>query len=144
MNWTPQQKIRLGFWLLTLMPVVLGILAARNAYELADAARHVAVTNDIGKRLEKLFSEIKDVEVAQREYILLGGEKPIKTISETYSKLQQDIKELRTLGADPRWLNLLETLISQKVEETQRVIEQRNELGPEFASQSARRPDYYR
>jgi len=138
MNWTPQQKIRLGFWLLTLMPVVLGILAARNAYELADAARHVAVTNDIGKRLEKLFSEIKDVEVAQREYILLGGEKPIKTIGETYSKLQQDIKELRTLGADARWLNLLETLISQKVEEAQRVIEQRNELGPEFASQTAR------
>ena len=74
------------------------------------------------------------MEVAQREYILLGGEKPIKTISETYSKLQQDIKELRTLGADPRWLNLLETLISSEGRRGSKGHRAANELGPEFAS----------
>ena len=101
MNWTAQQKIRLGFWLLILIPIVLGVLAARNAYELADCFRHVAVTNDIGRRIEKLFSEIKDVEVAQREYILVGGSQPVKIIQDTRPKIQQDIRELRTSGSRP-------------------------------------------
>lgn len=136
MTWTAQQKIRLGFWLLILIPVVLGTLAVRNAYDLADAARHVAVTNEIGRRLEKLFSEFKDVEVAQREYILNGGEQPIRIISQTYASIDQDIKELRALGADHRWLALLDTLLPQKFEEIQKTIDLRNELGPEAASQA--------
>ena len=53
MNWTTQQKIRLGFWLLLFVPIVLSSLAIRNAYELADAARHVANTNDIGACLPR-------------------------------------------------------------------------------------------
>jgi signal transduction histidine kinase len=136
MNWTAQQKIRLGFWLLILVPIVLGVLATRNAYELADAARHVAVTNDIGRRIEKLFSEIKDVEVAQREYILNGGSQPVRIIKETYPKIEQDIKELRELKADPRWLTLLESLIPEKFDEIQQTIELRDDLGREAASQA--------
>ena len=55
---------------------MLGVLATRNVFELEDSFPHVAVTNDIGRRIETLFSEIKDVEVAQREYILTGGVSP--------------------------------------------------------------------
>jgi signal transduction histidine kinase len=135
MNWTAQQKIRLGYWLLTLVPIVLGALAASNAVELNAAARHVAETNRIGKLLEKLFSEIKDVEVAQREYILVGGQQPLQTIRNTRVQIDEDIRELRKLGADPRWLSLLDSLLPQKFDEIQQTIESRNERGLEAASQ---------
>src|SRR4051812_12566596 len=136
MNWTTQQKIRLGFCLLILVPVVLGVLAVRDAYELADAARHVAVTNEIVKQLEKLFSEIKDIEVAQREFILVGGGQPVQVIRDSYAKIDADIRELRALGADPHWLALLDTLIPQKFDEIQKTIDLRNESGAEAASRA--------
>ncbi len=136
MDWTAQQKIRLGFWLLILIPIVLGVLATRNVFELEDSFQHVAVTNDIGRRIETLFSEIKDVEVAQREYILNGGSQPVKIIRDTRPKIQEDIRELRTLGADPRWLTLLESLIPEKFDEIQKTIELRDDLGREAASQA--------
>ncbi|HYI97904.1 MAG TPA: ATP-binding protein [Bryobacteraceae bacterium] len=135
MNWTAQQKIRIGYWLLTLVPIVLGALAARNAIELNAAAKHVAETNRISKLLEKLFSEIKDVEVAQREYVLVGGEQPLQTIRNTHVRIDDDIRELRRIGADTRWLSLLDSLIPQKFEEIQQTIESRNERGVEAASQ---------
>ncbi len=135
MNWTAQQKIRLGYWLLTLVPVVLAALAASNAIELTKSAKHVAETNSISKLLEKLFSEIKDVEVAQREYILVGGELPLQTIRNTHVRIDDDIRELRRIGADTRWLSLLDSLIPQKFEEIQQTIASRNERGVEAASQ---------
>ena len=136
MNWTAQQKIRIGFWLLTLVPVVLGVLAVRNAYELAEAASHLKTTNEIGKGIERLFSEVKDIEVAQREFLLIGGDQPLQTIRETFGRVDADVRELRRLGADPRWLDLLDQLIPQKSEEIQKTIELRNVEGPEAASRA--------
>ena len=86
MNWTAQQKIRLGFWLLTLVPIIFGALAARNAYDLVSASRNIAVTNEVGRRLERLLSELKDIEVAQREFILIGGSQPLQTIADTRAR----------------------------------------------------------
>lgn len=136
MNWTAQQKIRIGFWLLTLVPVVLGVLAVRNAYELVAAANHLKTSNEIGKGIERLFSEVKDIEVAQREFLLIGGDQPLQTIRETFGRVDADVRQLRRLGADPRWLDLLDQLIPQKSDEIQKTIELRNVEGPEAASRA--------
>src|SRR4051794_11151209 len=136
MSWTAQQKIRFGFWLLTLVPIVIGVYAVRNAYELVHAANHVRTSNDIGKGIERVFSELKDVEVAHREFILVGSEEPLRSIGDTHARVDADIRELRSLGADARWLDLLDELIPQKFEEIQKTIELRNEKGAEAASQA--------
>lgn len=136
MNWTAHQKIRLGFWILTLAPIILGAFAIRNAYQLAQAAQHVADTNTTSRLLEQMFSELKDVEVAQREYILSGSEQPLKTIAGIRGQIESDIKDLRKLGADRTWLALLEELIPQKFDEIQTTIGLRQEVGAEAASQS--------
>ena len=66
---------------------MLGVLAARNAYELDGLLPGTLQTPTRSeKRIETLFSEIKDIEVAQREYILTGGEQPLKTITETIAR----------------------------------------------------------
>jgi signal transduction histidine kinase len=134
MNWTAQQKIRLGFWLLTLVPVVFGALAARNAYDLVSASRNVAVTNEVGRRLERLLSELKDIEVAQREFILIGGRQPLQTIADTRTRIEEDSKYLRSAGADPRWLDMLDELIPQKIAEIQKTVDLRRDSGLEAAS----------
>ena len=69
MPFTFQQKLRFGFWLLALIPIVLGIVAYRNAYSAVGAAGDVARTNEIVKSLEQALSELKDIEVAQREFV---------------------------------------------------------------------------
>ena len=141
MNLTVQQRIRLGFWLLALLPVILGLLAARNAYDLAQAARHVALTNDISRRLEKLFSDIKDVEVAQREYILSGGEDALSVITRSEAVIDTDLRTLRELrskwemDAQDQWMAHLETLIPQKLQDIQAIIKMHDENGPDAASQ---------
>jgi signal transduction histidine kinase len=134
MNWTAQQKIRLGFWLLTLVPVVFGALAARNAYDLVSASENVAVTNEVGRRLERLLSELKDIEVAQREFILIGGEQPLQIIRDTHARIDEDTRYLRSAGADPRWLDMLNELIPQKIEEIQKTVDLRRSSGVEAAS----------
>jgi signal transduction histidine kinase len=134
MKWTAHQKIRLGFWLLTLVPVVFGVLAARNAYELVSASRSVAVTNEVGRRLERLLSELTDIEVAQREFILIGGGQPLQTIQDTRQSISEDTQYLRSAGADSRWLDMLDELIPQRLAEIQKTVELRRESGVEAAS----------
>ena len=133
MNWTVQHKIRVGFWLLAFVPIILGVLAARNAYDLSDSIRHVALTNDISRLLEKLFSEIKDVEVAQREYILVGQEPTISVILKSEAEIETDLRKLRELrdqwklDREDDWMAHLELLIPQKLEEIQRIIKMRDQ-----------------
>lgn len=138
MAWTAQQKIRIGFLLLALVPIVLGALAARNAYELAQVSQQLATTNDINVRLEKLFSEIKDIEVAQREYILMGGDEPIQIIQKSREAILTDLqtlRDLRKLGPRDIWLTNLETLIAEKFDIIDETIQLRQQAGAEAASQ---------
>jgi signal transduction histidine kinase len=134
MNWTAQQKIRLGFALLLFVPVVLGLLVWRNARELTRTSQELAVANDTSRRLERLFSLVKDVEVAQREYIVLGNDQAIEVIQKRHAEIDDEIKEIKD-KADGWWLDLLEPLIPQKFEEVQRTIDLRSQGGSEAASE---------
>jgi signal transduction histidine kinase len=135
MKWTAQQKIRVGFALLLFVPVVLGLLVWRNAHELTRTSQELAVANDTSRRLERLFSLVKDVEVAQREYIVLGSDQAIEVIQKRHAEIEEEIKELWKNQANKWWLDLLEPLIPQKFEEVQRTIDLRSEGGSEAASE---------
>ncbi len=141
MNWTVEQKIRVGFWLLAFVPVVLGILAWRNADELRQAAQHLENANRTTQLVEKLFSEIKDIEVAQRGYILIGDSAATDVIRKTFEQVQVDLEQLRVLrnpnkleNQDP-WMAHLDSLIPEKWEEIQETIRLRTQQGPDAASQ---------
>jgi signal transduction histidine kinase len=141
MSWTVQQRIRFGFWMLTLAPLLLGVMAVRNGYELAEAAGDVARTNELVKRLEQLLSGLKDIEVAQREYILRGDEQYVKHMDVARESLREGLRRIDAMHADPRWLELLRTAIPQKFEEIQKTVELRRKGGIEAASQMIMRTD---
>jgi signal transduction histidine kinase len=138
MSWTFEQKLRFGFWLLALIPVVLGIVAFRNAYSAADAAEDVARTNETVTALEQFFSELKDLEVAQREFVLTGDERHMAVIRGSRNRLEAGLKQLNALKAQRHWMAHLETLIPQKLDEVARTVEVRRSEGIEAASELIR------
>jgi signal transduction histidine kinase len=140
MKWTAQQKIRVGFALLLFVPVILGLLVYLNAKQLVEASRELAIANDVNRRLERLFSLVKDVEVAQREYILLGGEQPVPLIQKRHAEIDTEIAELRKSNVEDRWLELLESLLPQQFDEVQETFDLRAQGGPEAAAQVLAHP----
>jgi signal transduction histidine kinase len=127
--------------MLTLAPLLLGVMAVRNGYELVEAARDVARTNELVKQLEQLLSGLKDVEVAQREYILHGDEQYAKHMDVAREGVLEGVRRIDAMRADARWLELLKTAIPQKFEEIQKTIELRRKGGIEAASQMILRTD---
>jgi CHASE3 domain sensor protein len=71
---TAARRLQFGFLLIALVTVLLGVMAWANAGQAEAAAADVQRTNNLVKELEKLLSTLKDVEVAQREYLLTGDE----------------------------------------------------------------------
>jgi signal transduction histidine kinase len=141
MKWTVQQKIRAGFWLLALVPVIIGTLAVRTAMGLSDSARHLAATNDISRGLEKLLAEVNDLEVAWREYIMSGDSNAVDAMMKTTAEIEEDIRKLNELrkqwkpGAQDTWMATLELLIPEKLYDIQRTIQRRNDEGQDAAWQ---------
>jgi signal transduction histidine kinase len=136
MPWSFERKLRFGFWLLAFIPIVLGIVAFRNAYFAADAAEDVARTNEIVKSLEQFLSQIKDIEVAQREFVLTADERHVQGLHRSRERAEASLKELRSLSRQRHWLELLQTLVPQKLDEVAKTLELRRSQGLEAASQA--------
>jgi signal transduction histidine kinase len=119
---TGDRKIRLGFWLLTLIPVVIGLVAVQNAFQLVDASQDVARTNELVQELENFLSRLKDVEVAQREYVISGNDEYLKQIASLRTEVSGQLEQLSQMRPDVHWLELLKTLVPDKFNEIQRTV----------------------
>ncbi len=136
MPWSFERKLRFGFWLLALIPIVLGIVAFRNAYFAVNAADDVARTNEIVKSLEQFLSQIKDIEVAQREFVLTADERHVQAMHRSRDRAEASLQELRNLSRQRHWVELLQTLVPQKLDEVAKTLELRRSQGLEAASQA--------
>lgn len=135
---TAARKIRLGFWLITLIPVILAVVTIQNANRLVDASADVARTNELVKKLENFLSRLKDLEVSQREYILTGDETYVREIEAARSQISADIASLEKMQQpDRHWVELLRTLILQKFDEIRKTMELRRSGDVEAASRLA-------
>jgi signal transduction histidine kinase len=140
MNWTAQDRVRAGFWLLPLIPAVLCLMAIRTTNHVIGAAEDVAHTNEVEKKLESLFSNLKDIEVYEREYILTGDERLLKRYYAHKPDVNAQFAALKAATADTKsqreQIALLEPIIPQKFEEMEKAIHLRQTEGLEAASQS--------
>jgi len=125
MPFTTDRKIFVGFLLLTLIPLLLGIVTWQNTEQLARATRDLAETNELVKRLEIFLSKLKDVEVAQREYVLTGDESYVQELQKARGEVESRLLRLSILRADKHWLEHLRDLVPQKFEEIQKTIDLR-------------------
>ena len=129
MNWTPQRKIALGFWLVAIVPVImglLGILSLRSLFSNADVLAH---TNKTIRQLDKVFVNLGDVESAESEFLLTGNEAALKPYQDATEILHDDLLQLEPLTRDNTdqrlWFEHLRTLVDQKLRETRRILELR-------------------
>lgn len=128
------RRIRIGFLVLTLAPALLGYLAWESARRVVEARDDVARTNELVKRLEMLLSGLKDVEVAQREYILTGDNEYVQRMQKARSSVDAEINRLASMRAEKYWIEVLRNLIPQKFEEIDQTIRLRQSGDFEAAS----------
>jgi len=138
MKWTAQDKFRVGFVLLLLFPLLLCVMAARTALHLFESADDVAHTNVIEKKLTRLVSDLKDIEVSEREFILSGDLKLLEQFKRGRPAIEEQIEQLKVLTRENKRqresFDLLEPLIPQKFEEMQKAVQIRESEGVAAAS----------
>jgi signal transduction histidine kinase len=122
---TAAKRIQFGFLLIALAPVLLGLMAYANASKAIEAARDVARTNELVKELEKVLSTLKDVEVAQREYLLTAEEARVTDIQRLQKEAEAGVNRLAIMKAEDYWLEQLRTLVPQKFDEIRKTVELR-------------------
>ena len=135
MSWTSQRWIRVGFWLLTLLPAFLGFLTFQNVRSLIDAAQDVEHTNDIEKRLERLLSRLKDVELAQRGFLLTADERFAADLHNLRASIYNEVNEVSKVTRDQHWFELLNVALGQKLEEIDQSMNVRRNEGIEAATE---------
>ncbi len=122
---TTDRKVKAGFLLLTLIPVLLGIVIWTNTRQLNEASRDFAAATALVRRLETFLSRLKDVEVAQREYVLTGDESYVEELRRARADVESRLVHLSPRLAAAPWMALLQTLIPQKFDEIQKTVELR-------------------
>jgi signal transduction histidine kinase len=127
MKWSAQDKIRVFFWLLPFVPFFLALIAYWTVADATGLARDVMTQTDVLLRLERMLSDLKDVEVAQREYVLTGDERFLRPMQRLREKITTDfhniVRDFAFTNYERNYLNALEPLLSQKFEEIRTVIE---------------------
>ena len=129
-----ERRIRAGFVLLTLVPLILGVLAWQSAAVVVEARRDVARTNELVKALEMLLSGLKDVEVKQREFVLTGDVEYVNRIRQARSSVELEINRIADMGLEVYWAELLRTAVPQKFDEIEQTIKLRQSGDFEAAS----------
>ncbi|HYO81696.1 MAG TPA: ATP-binding protein [Bryobacteraceae bacterium] len=116
------RRVQLGFLLVAVVPVALGIMAIRNAVRLVDANERVAQSNGIVKEVEKLLSNLKDAELAGRDFILSGDEQYVRLIQTARRQANTHLSRIEKARAEKRWVEVLKLAVPQKFEELDRMI----------------------
>lgn len=138
-HWDLEERIHAGFWLLILLPFVFAWGALKTFSALSAAAAEVRHASTVTRRVELLQSNLKDLEIAQREYILTGDERFLSRFQEHKSRVWSALGELNAsslhepLVSDN--LKILNALISEHFEYLEKVVNARRNQGAEAALQ---------
>jgi signal transduction histidine kinase len=142
MKLTPQQKIRVGFGLLLILPTVLCLLAIRQIDRLITAAESEAFTENVLTHLNETSSMIKDVEVDQREYMLTGDEAFLQNFWDSQKRVKDQIEAIeKETGYNRRLqyrIESLKALVWETFFQVQRTNEARRTGGIEAASDAVK------
>ncbi|HZX15211.1 MAG TPA: CHASE3 domain-containing protein, partial [Thermodesulfobacteriota bacterium] len=132
------KKISLGFGLALLVLSIISVFSYLSITEFIKTNDMQQNIDDVSKNLERVFSQLKDVESSQRGYVITGQESYMEPYKVAIVSIDQGIKNLRELTADNpnqrRRLNTLESMISEKLDFAKERIELRRNEGFEAAA----------
>lgn len=139
MNWPIQRKLQLGFGLVIVTVVFIGVVSHQNTRELVQASYGVlAKTHQVLRELESTRSAILDAESATRGYIIAGDDESLEQFAAATSRLRDHITRLRQETADnpqqQERISLLEQATTEKLNSEQEIIDTRKSKGAKAAS----------
>src|SRR5882672_312257 len=111
MKWSVGTKMGVGFGVVLLIFVIVGVLSYRSTTQLIGASEWRQHTYKVLGQLDAVLSSLQDVETGQRGYLLTGDEKYLEPYQNGLGKIDASLKEVRRLTVDnPRQQSRLDTL----------------------------------
>gem|GEM_PF-2606920 len=138
-----ETRIAVGLGLVTLLVVVIGVTAYRSATRFVETAGQETQSHYVVMQLEKLLSQVADVEAGARGYVITGDEQSLQPYRVAAGVVGQSIEELRQLTLDSpqqqRRLDSLKPLVAQEVFLSQQAIDARSTAGTEAGAAAIRK-----
>ena len=139
MKWSVEKKTFIGLGFASVILVSINTLAYWNLRQHKITSDELIHTTEVLEKLEASFSKIKDAETGQRGYLLTGQKQYLEPYLTAVTNLKPEIQALRKLTADnphqKRRLDVLDSLVAEKLRELDQTINLRKEKGFEAAQQ---------
>ncbi|MGA2987953.1 MAG: PAS domain S-box protein, partial [Terriglobia bacterium] len=137
------RKVQIAFGSAILIMLVVGAISYRAIVVSSDIDQWVRHTHEVLENLQDLRIAMESIESGYRGYILTGAESHLQYYRAGILTAKQDEATLRNLTSDnpeqQRLLPALESLIAQKIQFADKVINLRQATGLEAASDAAQR-----
>jgi CheY-like chemotaxis protein/signal transduction histidine kinase/CHASE3 domain sensor protein len=116
----------IGFLLAVLAVVLIALLSYQSLQATTNTARNLAQSLEVLRRLQSLFSTLKDAETGQRGFLLTGEESYLTPYTDAKDALPNEFKALRALLVNrpeqARRLDALENLANLKMTELESTV----------------------
>ncbi|OUL27987.1 response regulator [Nostoc sp. 106C] len=126
-------KIGASFALGLAILSAIGVISYRTTNDLITTSSWESHTYQVLGLLEDLSSKLQEAETGQRGYIITGSKPYLEPYQTAIKSIDQPIKQLRSLTSDnpnqQRRLDMLEPLITERINIMQRVIDLRESQG---------------
>jgi methyl-accepting chemotaxis protein len=119
MKWNVGTKIGAGFCAVLLAFILVGSVSYRTTNELIDASNLRKQSYDVLRAIDDLVSQIQDLVIGQRSYVITGDESYRQLSMSAATKAEQGLDRLRTLvekdPAQKQRMQRLEPLVRERV-----------------------------
>jgi methyl-accepting chemotaxis protein len=139
MRLTIGKRIAIGFAVAIFLLLVVAAAAYRSTGQLVEASGWSTHTYKVLRQLELVTATMVDGETGQRGFIITGEESYLDPYRNAVGRVDQIIRELRTMTADnasqQARLNRLEPVVHSKIQEMGLIVSARREKGFDAARQ---------
>jgi CHASE3 domain sensor protein len=139
MKWNVGTKISVGFALVLTVFIIVSALCYRGLTQLVEAMEWRKHSYEESIKLDSLLANVKDVELGQRSFVLMGQEAFLKPYHVAVKEIESNLGALRAMSTDSisqqQRLETIAPLIKQRIEVADRIIATRRMQGPETAGE---------
>jgi methyl-accepting chemotaxis protein len=131
-------RLALAFGVLLAIQIAVGLVAYNAIGMMEETTAAQVNTQEVIRLIEKVKSDLIDVESEERAYLITGNERYVATYQEGLSQIEIHFRQLRAIVQFKQTLeqlDLMEPLVATKLAFISEVMEQRKQEGFEAARQ---------
>ncbi len=137
MKWNVGTRVGVGFGMTLAVFTIVGAGSYWSITQLLEASEGRKHTYEVLATLNEVISSLKDIEIGQRSYLLIGEERSLEAYQAALGRIDPSIQAVRKLTADnsrqQRRLDVLEPLVKSRLAFARETIDARRTTGLEAA-----------